>query len=150
MGEPSNQHPDPLEAELAAFRPQPMSPELHSRIEERLTEPRPYWRIGAALLTFAAAACVVIALGLHWSRDARPGTNYVNSGGTRPSTPFHGNALRAGSQPRLMDYQQAFAESSDAFDALLARPAGSGSAPIRAFSFPSSDLININNTGDQK
>ena len=148
MGESSNQHPGPLEAELATFRPQPMSPALASRIEATLDESRPLWRIGAGLLTVAAAACVMIGLALPWSRDHRGGTDYVNTG-TRPSAPLRGNALRAASPPSLVDYQQAFAESSDAFDALLARPAGSGGAPVRAFSFPSPINLN-NNTGDSK
>jgi hypothetical protein len=145
----TNQQPDPLEAELAAFRPRPMSPGLQSRIDATLAEPRQLWRIGAALLTFAAAACVVIVIGLRWSHAPKPGTNYVNTG-TRPSVTFQGDTLRTASPPSVVDYQRAFAESSDAFDALLARPAGSGSAPVRAFSFPSPDSINLNNTGDQK
>jgi hypothetical protein len=146
----SNRHPDPLEAELTAFRPKPISPGLHSRIDATLAESRQLWRIGAAvLITFAVAACVVIVIGVTWSRGVGSGAKYVNIG-TRPSMPFQGNTLRTASPPSLMDYQHAFAESSEAFDALLARPTGSGSAPVRAFSFPSSDSIDINNTGDQR
>ena len=149
MGEPNRQHLDPLEAELAAFRPQRMSPGLQSRIESRLAEPRPSWRIGAALIAFAAAACVVIGVGLTWSRGPKSGTNHVNIG-TRPSVPTRGYVSKIASPPSVMDYQQAFAESSDAFDALLARPAGSGGTPVRAFSFSSIDSLDINRTGDQK
>jgi hypothetical protein len=145
----SNQQPDPFEAELAAFRPQPMSPGLQSRIEGTLDEPRPIWRIGAAVIAFAVAACVVIGIGLMSVPGPKNGNGYVTSG-TRPSTPLQGNPLKIASPPSLMDYQHAFAESTDAFDALLARPAGSGSAPVRAFSFSSPDSINLNNTGDQK
>ena len=149
MGESSNQPPDPLEAELASFRPLPMSPELHRRVRASLSEPRPFCRISATVLAFAAAACVVIAVGLTWSNRPTNGTPQVNTG-IATSKPFRANPMRAASPASVMDYQQAFAESSDAFDALLARPAGSGSAPVRAFSFPSPDSINLNNTGDKK
>jgi hypothetical protein len=147
VGEPSNQHRDPLEAELAAFRPQPTSPELQSRIERTLDGPRPIWRIGAAVIAFAVAACVVIGIGVMSAPSSKSGKGYVTSD-TRPSIPLQGNTLKVASPPSLMDYQHAFAESSEAFDALLARPAGSGSAPVRAFSFSTPDSINLNNTGD--
>ena len=147
MGE-TDQYPDPLEAELVAFRPRPMSPELQSRIGCLLTRPRNHWHWRAAV-GVAVAASVLIVVGLIWSQRPRPDTHVITSD-VRPSTRVSTNALKTASPPSLMDYQQAFAESSDAFDALLARPAGSGSAPVRAFAFPSPDSINLNNIGDHK
>jgi hypothetical protein len=124
----TDRHPNPIELELADFRPRPISPDLQSRIGATLAGPRPIWRAGGALLASAAAACVVIAVGVTWSRGPTPHSDYVNTG-TRPSTPLRGDALQSASSfPSLMDYQQAFGESSDAFDALLARPARRGSA----------------------
>jgi hypothetical protein len=149
VGESSNEPLDPFEAELATFRPRPMSPGLEPGIEARFVEPRRFWRIGAALLTFAAAACVVIGLVFPRSHDPKHGTNSVSIG-TRPSPPLRGKTARAAAPPSVMEYQQAFAVSSDAFDALLARPAGSGSAPVRAFSFSSPDPITLTDIGDKK
>lgn len=156
MGEYSNQPPDSFEAELATFRPRPMSPDLPSRIESRLTESRPYWHVGVALLAFAAAACVIVGIAVPWSRDPKPGTNSVSIG-TRPSPTIRGGTFRAASSPSVMDYQRAFAESSDAFDALLARPAGRGSASehrsspadvMSAFSRSISSPSNSTSNGD--
>ena len=146
MDEPSKPR-DPLEAELACFRPQSISHGLYSRIEASLVEPRrrrwPRSAFVGLAAAAAAAACVAIAIGLAWSNRSNTNTNVITAN-PAPSA----RTIRAASPPSVMDYQQAFAESSDAFDALLAGSAGSEDAPVRAFSFPGTD--SINNTGDQK
>jgi hypothetical protein len=110
-----------------------------------LDKPPRQWRILVAVVPLAAAACLVIGIGLTWSHPRTP-TN-VGLSNTRPSVPTPGKLAginAASSPPTVTDYQRAFAESSDAFNALLDRPAGSEAAPVRAFSHSSIDSMITN------
>ena len=134
---------DPFEAELASYRPQPISLELRERIGAELTR-RPI-RWVAAVAVLAAAACVVIEL-VMWNRNVK-----VVSDPPRPQTVI----VADNSPPTVMDYQRAFAKSPDALDALLARPAGRetrgdepAAEPLRAFGRSFIDFANSN--GDQE
>jgi hypothetical protein len=131
---------DPLESELASFRPQPVSLELRERIGAELTRRPVRWV--AAVAWLAAAACVVLGIA-RWVRNVEVVSD--------PVKPPPAAIVADNSPPTVMDYQRAFAKSSDALDALLARPAGRETRddnepdePVRAFSRSFNDLTNSN------
>ncbi len=124
---------DPLERELHALRPRDVSIELHVRIEERLgvvggESPR-YRRsalvalIGVLMLAVVSLLLVPLILRQRHRESRHPDfvidtpRERVNTGWPMP----HG-----GSSPTLASYRQAFAQSPEAFEALLDRPAASG------------------------
>jgi hypothetical protein len=123
---------DSLESELASFRPQPVSLELRARIGAELTshQPRHWTRILiGSVAGLAAAACVVVGVAMWAQQSTTSITKNAGDAGTRPAgnniVPTVGaSAGFTASPPTLMDYRRAFDESSDALDALLARPAG--------------------------
>ena len=132
---------DFFEAELASFRPQPVSLELRERVGAELTRRPIRWL--AAVAGLAAAACVVLGA-LLWLSQPTVVTHPVN-----PTPPVVTTADV--SPPTLMDYQRALAKSSDSLDALFAKPAGretrdgdQPAEPVRAFSRSFSDLTNSN------
>jgi hypothetical protein len=134
-----NETPDPLEAELMAFRPPEVSPELRRRVAGRLAsstaeKDRRPWRI--ALAGGLAAACLAaLFLGRDGGRGIDPGPAIVG-----PVTVPPGRAEDA--LPSLRAYRQALARSPADLDALLDRHAARAPGPdphlvrIRAFNRP--------------
>jgi hypothetical protein len=133
--------PDPLEAELSALRPQPVSPGLRRRVARRLgddprglTPParhrRRWW---FALAAGLAAACLAAVL-LWWGsgRRTEPEPIVVQP---RPRPP----SRVEGAEPTLLAYQRALARSPEDLDALLDKQAVAAPEPnpelvrIRAF-----------------
>ena len=111
---------DLLEAELASFRPPPVSRELRERIEAELAvRPRRTWAMAGSVAALAAAACVIVGVAI-WTQ---PTTIQVNLPPLDPARiePAMATSTRV---PTVMDYRRALAESQDAVDALLARRAG--------------------------
>src|SRR4051794_8644446 len=118
-----NETPDPLEAELTAFRPTEVSPELRRRVAARLSRstagPRP-WLGTIALVGGLAAACLValfLGRGGRQRVETRPaivGSPPVTSGRTEDTLP----SLRA--------YRQALDRSPEDLEALLDRHATRG------------------------
>lgn len=112
---------DPLEAELEAFDPAPMSAGLAARIGNELRPRRGQlpWGHRRLLAGLGAAACVVAALYL-W-RVAEP--RAPRDGGialTRPAEPPPPPTPAAPlPPPSLAAYQRALAQSPDALDSLL-------------------------------
>ena len=140
---------DPLEAELAALRPQPVSPRLEGLVAGRLarpTAPPPWHRVRwpvALAGALAAAACVVAGLALYRASPGGPGRGDV------AVTPAPAPAPPAAEEqrPTLAAYRRAFAESPEAFDALLDRQAARAPAadppprPLHAFALSDPDLL---------
>jgi hypothetical protein len=128
--------PDPLEAELAALRPQEVSPGLRRRLARRLAEAPPAkgrrrWRL--ALAGGLAAACLAVVL-LWWANTRRDQPKPV-VGKPRPQP----RARVADAEPTVRDYQRALARSPEDLDVLLNRQAKVApkprpeSVPLRAF-----------------
>jgi hypothetical protein len=138
-----NETNDPLEEELAAFRPRELSPAFRRRMAGRLADPAPHTSrrvIGIVLVGgLAAAACLgVVLLG--------------QGGGQRVDTRQAVVVPRLASQdraedataPTLLTYRRALARSSDELDALLDRHAARARGPepqhMRTPAFTRSDL----------
>jgi len=94
----------------------------------------------AAAFLVAAAACVAaLLLALHAGRAPDKHPQIVHLPPTRPAE------RDADSFPRLVDYRQAYMQSSDAFDALLQqRPVEAGAAPSHEFRAADSLRSDIN------
>jgi hypothetical protein len=107
---------DPLENELFSLRPRPVSDSLRRQIARRM-DAEPTRRRSGAL---AAAACVALASGVaalvFWPRTERP-TGSIDRFAT--SAPIEPDL----SQPSIVAYQRAAADSVEAFDLLLERHA---------------------------
>jgi hypothetical protein len=127
----ADHHEDPFERELTeTFRPAPMSLELREKIGTELSH-RPLRRFAA--VAGALAACVALVVLVWRGRDVT-------------DTPIGQTAIvqapiESSAPPTLIDYQRAFAKSSESLESLLARPAGgatrtsdSPAEPVRAFS----------------
>ena len=139
---------DPLEQELESLRPLGVSPRLRRGITSRLAEEggarRSRRRWAVIPLAGLAAACVALAA-LAWPRmheNPRPERVAV-----QPPPPLRPVESRL---PTAQAYQQAWVESPEALDALLARHASLyggadvGRQPLGSFSFTdasSPDLI---------
>jgi hypothetical protein len=134
---------DPLEAELAAFRPPPPSPLLARRIAGRLEAGeaagrrprRPAASLG--VLAAAAAACAALAVGLWRAPRGGPGDSrrpdVTAIASTSPATTRAAADFADPWLPTPRAYERAFADSPEAFDALLAlRPGGAGHPPSSA------------------
>jgi hypothetical protein len=135
-----NEADDPLEAELAALRPQAISPGLRQRVAERLAESpsrRARWLWGLALAGGLAAACVAAVL--VFGRG--------NGRGVPPAPP--GPLVEGSSAPRdtgddslptVQAYQRALARSPEELDALLDRHAARLAPPnpqgAQVYAFP--------------
>jgi hypothetical protein len=139
-----NRDDDALEAELASFRPQPMLLKTRVRIGAQLGRQPVRWFSATAL---AVAACVLIGFAVWLSN---PPTTTVPGIPVPPSP--SATVAGVGGPPTVFDYQRAFSKSSDALDALLARPAGrearranhGDSETPRAFSRSINELTNSN------
>jgi hypothetical protein len=142
-----NEPPDPLEAELRAFRPLEVSPELRRGIAGRLASPpaknnqRPWRRI--ALAGGLAASCLAaLVLTRGGGRGADTGPAIVGSP-TAPAPP----GRTEDALPSLRAYKQALERSPEDLDALLDKHATHASGPdpqlvrIRAFNRPDLEAL---------
>jgi hypothetical protein len=129
---------DPLEAELAALRPQDVSPELRRRVAERLADPPParsrrLWRIVVAAGLMAACHAGALLL-------IRGGCRTVEI----PVPPAPPVVTDDDSLPTFLVYRRALAGSPDELDALLDRHAGRASRPDPqeepVYAYPRSDV----------
>jgi len=116
--------PDPLETELAALHPRPVSPELRSRVADRLSAPpaRRRWAWGLALAGVLVTAGLV-ALFAPGSKPPAPPVPPV----VVPAPPDPVESTDPA--PSVLVYQQALARSPDDLDALLDRQAAVGRNP---------------------
>ena len=111
---------DPLEVELAEFRPVAPTPRLARDITEALLQAgqsharRRRWIFAAAAL--AAAACVVVAISM-WHRERETHISIAIGPTTSVAVELPPPA------PTWRSYEDAFARSPEAFDALLDRHA---------------------------
>jgi hypothetical protein len=134
-----NETPDPLETELLAIHPRPVSAELRQHIAGRLAgsttqHKRPLWQV--ALGGGLAATCLAaLFLARGGGRPAVVGPLDVRPGRTEDELP----SLRA--------YRQALARSPEDLDALLDRHTARGSrlnsqlVRIRAFNRPDLEVF---------
>jgi hypothetical protein len=129
-------HRDPLEAELESLRPTDLPPALIARIGDELSQrevtrrPRAWW-IGAAV---AAAACVALAA-VVWRATRGPDIDVQPFVRGLPVTAVSGGADPE--PPALATYHRALAGSPEALDALLDRQAArslSGGTKVTASS----------------
>ena len=97
---------DDLERELQSYRPRPPAPEMNRRIGRRIVQVR---RRRLATAFAIAAAVVGVAVGLNLHRPSAPP-------GIPPMVP---PAQAAVPPPTVLAYEQAFAQSPAALDALL-------------------------------
>ena len=120
--------PDPLETDLAALQPRPVSPELRRRVAVRLGAPlaRHRWVWGLALAGGLAAAGLT-ALFTPWPKS--PAATVPPAVVPPRPPPWNRRA-----EPELLAYQQGLARSPEDLDALLDRHAvaGRNPAPNRA------------------
>ena len=89
--------PDPLERELAALRPRPVSPELRRRVGNRLGARR-RWAWGLALAGVLAAAGAV-ALVAPWKKDPAPPVVPTVAPPVPPAVPEPDSQVRAWQEP---------------------------------------------------
>jgi hypothetical protein len=116
--------PDPLETELAALRPRPVSPDLRRRVADRLSAPVTHrrWAWGLALAGVLTAAGLIALFA--------PGPKPP----PLPVPPAVVPALPAPAEstdpsPSVLVYHQALARSPDDLDALLDRQAATAPNP---------------------
>jgi hypothetical protein len=116
--------PDPLEAELSALRPHPVTPGLRQRIAERLAEdpPATRQRLWWIALVGGAAACLAAVL-LWWAVGRRADPPPIAQ--PRPTPP----AEVAASWPTVLEYERALARSPEELDDLLNRHAPAAPQP---------------------
>ena len=105
---------DPLENELAALRPRPVSPELRDRVAERLNAPAPRrrWVWGIALVGVLMVAGVIAFLRPNRKEPAPPVLPAV---APSPRAPVELESP----PPSVLAYRRALARSPEALDALL-------------------------------
>jgi hypothetical protein len=146
-----NEHFDPLEAELAALRPREPSPDLKSRIAERLAadglanppttgKPIARWLAIQAINAAALAASLVMAA-LLW-RGQRP--TIVERPDDKAVQPIAPIAIALDrSLPSVWTYERALARSAGDLDAALDKHASAG----RRQSRPASQFLIRSQTG---
>ena len=105
---------DPLENELAALRPRPVSPELRDRVAERLNASAPSrrWIWGVAfvgVLAAVGAIALVVPNRKEPSPPVPPAMVPMPPTATEPESP----------PPSVLVYRRALARSPEALDALL-------------------------------
>lgn len=106
---------DPLENELAALRPRPVSPELRDQVAERLNAPLPSrrWIWGLVLASVLAGIGVIALVRPNQKEPAPPVPPAVVPGpppaSVEPESP----------PPSVLVYRRALARSPEALDALL-------------------------------
>jgi hypothetical protein len=106
---------DPLENELAALRPRPVSPELRDRVAERLKTPAPSrrWVWGIVLAGVLVGIGVIAVLLPNRKEPAPPVPPAVVPPPAPPATEPESPP------PSVLAYRRALARSPEAFDALL-------------------------------
>jgi hypothetical protein len=130
-----NDTPDPLETELAAFRPQPVSADLHRRVGERLNAPGGprRWTWGLAVVGVLIVVGAVALLGPRRKEPAPPVPPTLPEVVPAPAVVPESDSPA----PTVLAYQRAFARSPEDLNALLDRQAAtrSNSKPLAAGSF---------------
>jgi hypothetical protein len=117
---------DPLETELAALRPQPLSPETRSRVAARLAASRPYpWR---RALAGALVLIAILAVAIPWKKEPLPPVLPPVPPPAEPPTPA--TTEPDSPPPSVLAYQRALARSPEAFDALLDQQSVSTPGPV--------------------
>src|SRR4051794_40163286 len=122
-----NEHIDPLEAELAALQPREPSPELKSRIAERLAgdgpvipptsrKPIARWLAIQAMYAVALAASLVVAA-LLWRGQRTTIVELPRDRDAQPTAPI--SIALDNSLPSVWTYERALARSADDLDAAL-------------------------------
>ena len=106
---------DPLENELAALRPRPVSPELRDRVAERLNAPAPgrRWVWGVALVGVLLVVGVIAFIRPTRKEPTPP----VPPAVVPPPAPP--TAEPESPPPSVLVYRRALARSPEALDALL-------------------------------
>lgn len=106
---------DPLENELAAFRPRPVSPELRDRVAERLSTPAPSrsWIWGITFVGVLVAGGVIAVILPNRKEPTLP----VPPAVVPPPPPA--SAEPESPPPSVLVYRRALACSPEALDALL-------------------------------
>jgi hypothetical protein len=106
---------DPLENELAALRPRPVSPELRDRVAERLKTPAPSrrWVWGSVLAGVLAGIGVIAVILPNRKEPSLP----VPPAVVPPPPPA--SAEPESPPPSVLAYRRALARSPEALDALL-------------------------------
>jgi len=103
--------PDPLEGELAALRPPPVSPELRRKIADRLARSRRAWRLAAVAGLIAVGLTAALAWRAGGRRDKAVPVPVVPA--PAPA------AVPESSEPTLIVYRRALARSPEELDAML-------------------------------
>jgi len=110
-----NKHEDSLEAELASWKPAPVSEQLKQRIGKDVARIIPFRRRVWILAGTLGAACLLLVLLLRPKSD-----DHADSRSTVLATSNQPNVIDD-ELPSLRAYTQALNQSSDALDALLNR-----------------------------
>ena len=126
--------PDPLEAELAALRPQGVSPELRGRVADRLNAGSAARRWGWVAVLAGALAVVVILITVMPGRKESP----------PPGPPVVVPAAPAATEsddpaPTVLAYQRALARSPEELTALFDKHAAVAPDPMPVAAFTRSN-----------
>ena len=114
--------PDPLEAELAALRPRPVSPGLRRRVADRLDARRRWaWGLAVAGVLAAAGAVVLVA---PWKKHPAPPVPPAVAPPVPPAP-----AEPDSPAPTVLTFHRALARSPEELDALLDRQPATRPAP---------------------
>jgi hypothetical protein len=120
--------PDPLETELAALRPSPISPGLRHRVADGLsTWPGRRWLWGTGLASVLMAAGVV-AVVAPWRKDPAPPVLPAVVPAPAPVEP-------ESPDPSVLAYRRALARSPEDLDALLDKQATTNPNPMPVGTF---------------
>jgi hypothetical protein len=131
-----NEAPDPLETELSALRPRPVSPELRQRVAERLNTRHTgrQWVWGAALI--GALTTVGVLLSLPGRKDPPP---VPAISPTVAPAPPPAPAESESPAPSVLAYQRALARSHDELTALLDKHAATAPDRVLVVAFTRSN-----------
>ncbi|HQR05967.1 MAG TPA: hypothetical protein PLN21_04040 [Gemmatales bacterium] len=116
-----NEHEDSLEAELASWKPVPVSERLKQRIGQDIDQSGPFRRRVWLLAGTLAAACLLVMLLLRTKQDDNPRRLLTASSIPEQAMEFSDQL------PSLRVYTRALNQSTEALDVLLDRHGAMGS-----------------------